>query len=377
MEHLRGFDRVAELLPVGILRSDAQGRCLFLNRAGCAALGIDGEEAPGFGWTRTLSPADRDETRRAWSFATRSAQPLDLELAVRARGGPPRRVSCRVVPMVDAAGRVTGHVAALQDVGAVREGPAATDSGGRGHGDPEDEMRERMAHLTRVSTMGEMASSIAHEVNQPLTAVATYAQACRRLIEAGQADLSDVVDVLTRIAHEAVRAGDIIHRLKDMVRRHESRWAECDLNELARDVEALAQVDARLHDVRLVFEITPDLPHVLADGVQIQQVMLNLIRNGIDAVQTEGATSREVWLRTAYDGHGRLEVSVEDGGCGVPPEVERRLFQPFFTTKDGGMGMGLSISRSIVRAHRGDIGFARNPDGGSTFYFTLPMLEDA
>ncbi len=237
-------------------------------------------------------------------------------------------------------------------------------------------MRERMAHLTRVSTMGEMASSIAHEVNQPLTAVATYAQACRRLIEAGEADLSDVVDVLSRIAHEAVRAGDIIHRLKDMVRRHESRWAECDLNELALDVESLAQVDARLHDVRLAFDITPDLPPALADGVQIQQVMLNLIRNGIDAVQSPGARSREVRLRTDYDGARRLRVSVEDGGCGVPPEVEPRLFQPFFTTKDGGMGMGLSISRSIVKAHRGDIGFERNPDGGSTFYFTLPVLEE-
>jgi signal transduction histidine kinase len=104
--------------------------------------------------------------------------------------------------------------------------------------------------------------------------------------------------------------------------------------------------------------------------------MLNLIRNGIDAVETAGATSREVRLRTGYDGSRRLKVSVEDGGCGVPPEVERRLFQPFFTTKEGGMGMGLSISRSIVRAHRGDIAFDRNPEGGSTFYFTLPVLEE-
>jgi len=367
---------VAEILPVGILRSDAEGRCLFVNRPGCAVLGVDAAEAAGFGWMRTLSPTDRDETRRAWAAATHRAEPLDLELVVRAPGAAPRNVSCRVAPVVDAAGKVTGHLAALQDLAPGRDGPGAVGLAGRGQGDAEDEMRERMAHLTRVSTMGEMASSIAHEVNQPLTAVATYAQACRRLIEVGEADLSDVVDVLNRIAHEAVRAGDIIHRLKDMVRRQESRWAECDLNELARDVETLAQMDARLHDVRLVFEITPDLPPVLADGVQIQQVMLNLIRNGIDAVQTTGATSREVRLLTGYDGSGRLKVSVEDGGCGVPPEVERRLFQPFFTTKDGGMGMGLSISRSIVRAHRGDIAFDRNANGGSTFHFTLPMLED-
>ena len=241
----------------------------------------------------------------------------------------------------------------------------------------EEEMRERLTHLTRVSTMGEMASSIAHEVNQPLTAIATYAQACRRLMDAGDAPESRVRDVLQRIAEEALRAGNIIHRLKDMVRRQESRWTECNLNALIRDVEELASVDARLHDVRLSFQLAQDLPSIMADGVQIQQVVLNLIRNGIDAVEEAGGPGGKVVVRTGRAGPKAVRVSVEDNGPGLPPDVEEKLFQPFFTTKRGGMGMGLSISKSIASAHKGRISFSRNPTGGTAFHLTLPTFDDS
>lgn len=241
----------------------------------------------------------------------------------------------------------------------------------------EAEMRERLTHLTRVSTMGEMASSIAHEVNQPLTAIATYAQACRRMLAEGETSLSEVADVLGRISDEALRAGNIVHRLKDLVRRQETRWVECDVNALVRDVEQLASVDARLHDVALRFELAPELPHVLADAVQVQQVVLNLIRNGIDAVEERDPPVREVVVRTGPEGPREVRVSVQDQGCGLPEELEKRLFQPFFTTKKEGMGMGLSISRSIASLHRGRISFARNRDGGVTFHFILPILDDA
>ena len=240
----------------------------------------------------------------------------------------------------------------------------------------EDEMRQRLTHLTRVSTMGEMATSIAHEVNQPLTAIATYAMACRRMLEDRRAGPGEVEDVLTRISNEAMRAGGIIHRLKDMVRRQDGRLAECDVNALIRDVEQLASVDARMHDVALSFFLPPDLPPILADGIQIQQVVLNLIRNGIDALQEVDPGSREVAVRTGRDGEGWIRVSVEDNGCGLPPGSGRDIFQPFFTTKTDGMGMGLSISRSIVEAHRGHIGFHSNERAGATFFFTLPALED-
>jgi len=240
----------------------------------------------------------------------------------------------------------------------------------------DEEMRERLTHLTRVSTMGEMASSIAHEVNQPLTAIATYAQACRRFLDQPDPDLREVSDVLARISSEALRAGNIIHRLKDLVRRQETRWGECDVNDLIRDVEQLASVDARLHDVTIRFELSPALPTVLADGVQIQQVVLNLIRNGIDAVEEADPPVREVVIRTGTDGPGRVLISVEDRGCGLPRELEGRLFQPFFTTKKGGMGMGLSICKSIASGHKGRISFNRNEKIGMTFFFSLPALSD-
>ena len=239
----------------------------------------------------------------------------------------------------------------------------------------EEEMRHRITHLTRVSTMGEMASSIAHEVNQPLTAIATYAQACRRMLESGQAGLPEAQDVLTRIATEALRAGGIIHRLKDMVRRQESRWTECDVNALIRDLQQLASVDARMHSVNLQFELAPQLPAVLADGIQVQQVVLNLIRNGIDAVEGVDPEIREVLVRTERDGPRWIRVSVKDNGCGLAKEAADNLFQPFFSTKREGMGMGLSISRSIIAAHRGRISFEPNPGPGTTFFFTLPVLD--
>lgn len=240
----------------------------------------------------------------------------------------------------------------------------------------EDETGLRMTHLARVSTMGEMASSIAHEVNQPLTAIATSAQACRRLVEAGMVKGSEVSEILTRIGDEALRAGNILNRLKNLVRKRGSERTECDINGLIRDIEHLASADARLHNVGIRFELAPHLPPVLADGVQIQQVVLNLIRNGIDAAEETEASTGEVVIRSRTDGRGGVEVSVRDNGCGVLENAEESLFQSFFTTKKEGMGMGLSISRSIVTSHGGQIWFSRNAEGGATFSFTLQVADD-
>jgi C4-dicarboxylate-specific signal transduction histidine kinase len=239
----------------------------------------------------------------------------------------------------------------------------------------EDELRERLAHLTRVSTMGELASGIAHEINQPLTAIATFAQACRRLVEAGLTERGEVLHVLQRVSDEALRAGRIIHRLNELVRWRKSKREACDLNALVREVEYLAAVDTRLHDVALRLDLAPSLPPVLADGVQIQQVVLNLIRNGVDAIDEAETRDREIRVRTEPHG-AEARVSVVDTGVGLPEGAETRLFEPFFTTKDAGIGMGLAISRSIVSSHGGRMWFTRNPDRGATFFFTVPTLTE-
>jgi C4-dicarboxylate-specific signal transduction histidine kinase len=241
----------------------------------------------------------------------------------------------------------------------------------------EEELRTRITHLTRVSTVGELASSIAHELNQPLTAVATYAQACRRMVETGTAGTGEVSEVLGRISEEALRAGEIIHRLRALVRKGRGQAVECDLNQLLRDVEPLASVDARMHDVNLRVGLEPGLPPVVADGIQVQQVVLNLIRNGVDAMEGVSPSGGELEVSTRSQNNREAVVSVTDHGSGLPEVAEDELFEPFFTTKESGIGMGLSISRSIVEAHGGRLWFSKNRDGGTTFSFTIPFAGEA
>ncbi len=239
----------------------------------------------------------------------------------------------------------------------------------------EEELRGRLTHLARVSTLGEMASSIAHEVNQPLTAIATYSQACRRLLESSEADAGEIIQVLSRVTEEALRAGGIIHRLKNLARRHESRLSECDINELIRDLEHLAAVDTRMHDIALELLLSESLPAVLVDGIQIQQVVLNLIRNAVDAMTETDAANRRITIRTQLR-EPMVEVSVTDFGSGLPADCDEELFQPFFTTRRDGMGMGLSVSRSIVTSHGGRMWFTRNQGGGTSFFMTVPIVPE-
>jgi signal transduction histidine kinase len=236
------------------------------------------------------------------------------------------------------------------------------------------ETRERLAHVARISTLGEMATGIAHEINQPLAAVATYAQACGRMIRARTADDVELLQTLDQISHEALRAGAIINKLKDLVRRRESGQVPCDLNSLVRDVAGLAAVDAQHNGLQLRLSLADELRPVVADPVQIQQVVLNLARNGIESMDglCEGFV---LMLRTRDAGADGVSCSVVDQGVGVDKEQEAELFAPFYTTKESGMGMGLSISRTIIRAHGGRLWFTPNPDCGTTFHFTLPVDE--
>lgn len=240
----------------------------------------------------------------------------------------------------------------------------------------EAELRGRLTHLTRVNTMGEMASSIAHEVNQPLTAIATYTQACARMLRAGTTDTKETLEILERVTDEAIRAGDIIQRLRNLVRRRGSTRTVCDFNELIRDLEHLASVDTRLHDVQLDLQLSDHLPMVFVDGIQIQQVVLNLIRNGVDAVQDSQDEDRKIVVRTMLLDDGKVELSVADTGCGLAPGSDEELFQPFFTTKRDGLGMGLSVSRSIITSHGGQMWFSRNEHIGTTFFVTIPVVSE-
>jgi signal transduction histidine kinase len=239
----------------------------------------------------------------------------------------------------------------------------------------EEELRTKMTHMTRVAIVGEMAANIAHELNQPLTAITSYAEASRRILGRKKKDLGKLEEALTWIAEEALRAGEIIRHMRELVRARQSQREMQQLNGLIGSIEHLAVLYARLHNAQVDFDLSPELPLVSVDGVQIQQVILNLIRNGIDSANRCESEGPRVMVRTRRLGGGEVRVSVEDNGCGLSRDHEEEVFRPFFTTKEDGMGLGLSISKSIVNGHGGRIWFTPGTDAGTVFHFTIPVHE--
>ena len=223
--------------------------------------------------------------------------------------------------------------------------------------------------------MGEMTASIAHEINQPLTAIAMYAQACIKLLQQEKPDQQRVVDALEKLNEQSLRAGDVIERIQRFVRNEGSQKELVDLNELIGDLRHLAAGDARLHGIELVFNLDDEQPRVFCDPVQIQQVALNLIRNAIDAMHEIGCQNGQVVMVQTRLLQGEAEVSVVDLGTGVAAEHQSELFSAFHTTKRDGMGMGLSICSSIIQQHGGLLDFFNNDNFGATFYFRLPLGE--
>jgi len=236
------------------------------------------------------------------------------------------------------------------------------------------ELQSELVHMSRLTAMGEMASALAHELNQPLAAIANYMKGSRRLLENRQDQGLDTLrDAMDKAADQALRAGEIIRRLRDFVSRGESERRVEDVKKLIEEASALALVGAKDKGVRVRFAFAPQLNYVLADKVQVQQVLLNLIRNAIDAM--ENVPTRELVVATSAAPTNMVEISVADTGGGIAPEIADQLFQPFVTTKSHGMGVGLSISRTIIESHGGSITHRPKPAGGTIFTFTLPAVN--
>jgi len=237
------------------------------------------------------------------------------------------------------------------------------------------ELQAELAHMSRFTAMGEMASTLAHELNQPLTAVATYLNGCRRLLERGEAaDMSMLRDGIERAGEQALRAGQIIRRLREFVSRGETERRAENLPKLVEEASALALIGARESGVRVSFAFGPDCAVVFADKVQVQQVLLNLIRNAMDAMQD--VPRRELHIASAAAPEGLVRVSVTDTGSGIVPEILAQLFKPFVTSKPQGMGVGLSVSRTIIEAHGGRLWAEPNQGGGTIFSFTLHAAQE-
>lgn len=236
------------------------------------------------------------------------------------------------------------------------------------------EQRAELAHVARISTMGELSASLAHELNQPLTAILSNAQAALRFISSKPADLEEVREILQDIVKDNSRAGEVIRRLRALVKKEALEFASLDLASLIRDVVVLLHSDAILQHVKIGLELDENLPPVRGDKVQLQQVVLNLLLNAFDAMKECPASAREVKLWSERNAVGLIQVAVSDRGSGLTGDKLDQIFKPFYTTKGEGLGMGLSICRSIIEAHGGQLWAENNPDGGATFYFTVPLV---
>jgi two-component system, LuxR family, sensor kinase FixL len=234
-------------------------------------------------------------------------------------------------------------------------------------------LQDRLMHVSRLATIGEMASGIAHELNQPLAAIATYAHACDRLLGVPNPEIDEVQIALRQIADQAVRAGDIIRRLRSLARAENGQHGPADVNAVVAELTDLIQSDAKSHGVTYRAVLAPGLPQTMLDRAQIQQVVLNLVHNALEALAPARLNIKEVVVHTRLTQEGDVEIAVSDNGPGVDDRIADRMFDPFCTTKADGTGLGLAISRTIVHAHGGTLNYVPHAPAGACFEIRLPV----
>jgi two-component system sensor kinase FixL len=255
-------------------------------------------------------------------------------------------------------------------VGIIRDLSAQRDAEARSRS-----LEAKLAHVGRFNLMGEMAAGIAHEINQPLSAIATYAQAARRILERDQPGMTALVDVCRKIDEQALRAGRVIENLRKFIRKQDLRTESVDVNGVVQDAMSLVNADANADGIRVTTRYADALAQVRCNAIQLQQVLLNLTRNAVDAMR---GTSHQGGIEIATEvANGRVRITVVDHGPGIPPHLRDHIFHPFVTTKRDGLGVGLAISRTIVQSCGGSLSFRDNPAGGAIFTVDLPAAGEA
>jgi len=356
------FRSLADTAPVLIWMSGIDKLYSFFNKAWLDFTGRRLETELGNGWTAGVHRDDLERYFGLYLKCFEAREEFTIEFRLRRYDGEYCWLLARGVPRFGTDGTFLGYVGSAVDITQRRE--------------TEQELRQQraeLAHMTRVSTMGELAASLAHELNQPLTAILSNAQAAQRFMAAHPADLEEVRAILTDIVHDDSRAGEVIRRVRALVRKEPRQFAALDLGSIISEVVTLLHSDAILHNVRLALALTENLPQVRGDKVEVQQVVLNLLLNAFDAMNESRESEREVVVWSEPYTGDSVRVGVRDSGRGFSVEMRDKIFEPFFTTKREGIGMGLSISRSIVEAHGGRLWAENNADAGATFYFTVPI----
>jgi PAS domain S-box-containing protein len=347
-----------------IVSKSLNGVITSWNRGAERLFGYAAEEAVGQNITLIIPPERRDEERTIVEQLTRGERVDDFETVRMRKDGSLLDVSLTISPMKDASGRVVGASKLARDI---TERKCAEEALRQAQTD--------LAHASRLTTMGEFTASLAHEVKQPIAAAVTDANTCVRWITRDEPDLKEAREAAWRIVKDAERAAEIINRVRLLFKKGTPQRELLDVNEVAREMIVLLGDEASRHSISVRTELAEDLPHVIGDRVQLQQVLMNLIVNGVDAMHDVDAP-RELIIKSQPAENNELLLSVSDTGVGLPRHQADQIFNAFFTTKTHGTGMGLRISRSIIESHGGRLWAADNSPRGASFCFTLPTKAE-
>jgi PAS domain S-box-containing protein len=362
----RKLDLIINTMPALAWSARPDGSTDFFNRHYLDYIGLSLDEARDWGWTAGVHPDDLSGVAGAWQSILASGAPGEAEARLRRRDGEYRRFLFRVSPLRDENGQIVKWFGVNTDIEDRKRA--------------EEELRRAQAKLTeigRVLTMRQLTASIAHEVNQPLSGIITNANTCLRMLAANPPNVEGALETARRTIRDGNRASEVVKRLRALFNQKNAALEPVDLNDAAREVIALSMNALQSEGVILRVDLADGLPAASGDRVQLQQVILNLIQNALDAMRSLNGRGRKMEVTTAHE-RGSIRLSVRDEGVGFSPEDAERLFDAFYTTKSEGMGIGLSLSRSIIERHGGRMGASLNEGPGATFSFSLPVfVKDA
>jgi PAS domain S-box-containing protein len=370
-ERLRQLERQAErelwitidTIPAIVTRYRRDGSPDFVNQTWRDYTGLSNDSLRGRRPGLAVHPDDLPKLHAAWSVHLATGQPFEMEQRLRRADGEYRWFFVRRVPLRDENGQVIRWYAAAHDIDDQRRAERALQTA-----------QAELAHVTRVTTLGEMSASIAHEVNQPLAAIITNAQATLRLLSRDVPDIQDARAGIADVIKDAHRANEVIRRIRDFSKKAHPQMMQFNVNEVVEEAVKLVRHEALRHGVTIRFEFASELPQVRGDRIQLQQVIVNVAVNGMEAMTSVQDRERMLIVRTQRDQSDRILVTVADAGVGIEPENLNRVFGAFHTTKPGGLGMGLAICRSIIEAHGGRLWAEANVPRGAIFRFTLPAV---
>jgi PAS domain S-box-containing protein len=358
----RELREVIETMPCLAWSATADGNAEFFNRRWLDYAGLTADQARGTGWTAAIHPNDLNGLVDYWQQILASGRPGELEARLRRVDGEYRWFLFRATPSFDENGKVVKWYGTNIDI---EERKVAEDA--------RDRLRRLevdLAHMNRVSTMGELTASLAHEIKQPIGAAVTNAEACLRLLDRKQPDLPEAREAAMETIKDARRAAAIIDRVRSLYQKGSPQRDVIDVNELIREMVVVQQNEANRRSITMRTDLAEELPSAMGDRVQLQQALMNLMLNGIEAMKDNGG---ELSIKSQLGEDGELLISITDNGVGLPAGRADLIFDAFFTTKAQGTGLGLAITRSILESHGGRIWATANSGQGTTFCFTLPI----